>query len=58
LFLPFFHKWTRVPSDYEETYQQALREMQQPDFVATGTLLTVWGTRPEDGNLPLTQGLR
>jgi ubiquinone/menaquinone biosynthesis C-methylase UbiE len=45
LFLPFFHKWTRVPSDYEEIYQQALKEMQQPDFAATGTLLTVWGTK-------------
>jgi ubiquinone/menaquinone biosynthesis C-methylase UbiE len=46
LFLPFFHKWTRVPSDYEEIYQQALKEMQQPNFVARGNLLTAWGTRP------------
>ena len=44
--LPFFHKWTRVPSDYEEMYQQALKEMQQPDFVATMTLLTAWGRTP------------
>jgi ubiquinone/menaquinone biosynthesis C-methylase UbiE len=41
--LPFLHKWTQVPDDYEESYQQMLREMQQPDFVATLNLLTVWG---------------
>ena len=43
--LPFFQKWTHVPNDYEETYQQALKEMQQPDFVATWPLFTVWGTK-------------
>jgi SAM-dependent methyltransferase len=43
--LPFIQKWTHVPNDYQETYQQALKEMQQPDFVATWTLLTAWGTR-------------
>jgi hypothetical protein len=42
--LPFFRKWGRVPDDYEEIYQQALNEMQQPDFVAKWTLLTAWGT--------------
>jgi ubiquinone/menaquinone biosynthesis C-methylase UbiE len=41
--LPFMHKWTRVPDDYEALYQQALNEMQQPDFVATWELLTAWG---------------
>jgi ubiquinone/menaquinone biosynthesis C-methylase UbiE len=41
--LPFLRKWTQVPDDYEEIYQQMLREMQQPDFVATLDLLTVWG---------------
>jgi ubiquinone/menaquinone biosynthesis C-methylase UbiE len=49
LFLPFLRKWTRVPDDYEEIYQQALREMRQPDFVATWTYLTVWGTHPSVG---------
>jgi ubiquinone/menaquinone biosynthesis C-methylase UbiE len=44
--LPFFQKWTSVPNDYEEIYQQALREMQQPDFVATWTLVTIWGKNP------------
>jgi ubiquinone/menaquinone biosynthesis C-methylase UbiE len=44
--LPFLRKWTRVPDDYEEIYQQMLREMQQPDFVATMGLLTAWGNVP------------
>ncbi len=44
--LPFMHKWTQVPDDYESIYQQALSDMQQPDFRATWTLLTVWGTNP------------
>jgi ubiquinone/menaquinone biosynthesis C-methylase UbiE len=42
--LPFFRRWIRVPDNYEEIYQQALQEMQQPDFVATWNLLTAWGT--------------
>ena len=55
--LPFFQKWTRIPRDYEETYQQALKEIQQPDFVATGTLLTAWGTRSHSGEDMLMRGL-
>lgn len=42
--LPFFHKWSHVPDDYEGIYQQALQDIQQPGFVATWNLLTVWGT--------------
>jgi ubiquinone/menaquinone biosynthesis C-methylase UbiE len=42
---PFFRKWTRVPDDYETLYQQALSEMEQPDFVATWGLLTAWGNK-------------
>ncbi|HTK07509.1 MAG TPA: methyltransferase domain-containing protein [Ktedonobacteraceae bacterium] len=41
--LPFLRKWMHVPENYEEIYQQMLSEMQQPDFVATGSLLTAWG---------------
>jgi ubiquinone/menaquinone biosynthesis C-methylase UbiE len=55
--LPFFDKWTRVPSDYEEIYQQALKEMQQSDFVATWPLTTVWGTKPGNGRPMLMRGL-
>src|SRR5579859_7430761 len=43
--VPFFRKWTRLPDDYETIYQQALSEMQQPDFVATWNLLTAWATK-------------
>src|SRR5262249_37665016 len=28
--MPFFQKWIRVPNDFEQTYQQALQDMQQP----------------------------
>ncbi len=45
--LPFLRKWTRVPDDYERIYQQALSEMQQPDFVESGSILTAWGNTPE-----------
>ncbi len=43
--LPFLHKWTKVPADYETIYQQAVAEMQRPDFVATMNLLTTWGSK-------------
>ena len=41
--LPFFQKWANVPKDYQEIYQQALKEIQQPDFVVTWNMPTVWG---------------
>jgi ubiquinone/menaquinone biosynthesis C-methylase UbiE len=40
---PFLRQWLRVPDDYETIYQQAIHDMQQPDFLATWQLLTVWG---------------
>ena len=43
---PFLRKWTKVPGEFDSLYQQAIQEMQQPDFVATWRLLTVWGTNP------------
>ena len=39
---PFLRKWIRLPDTYTALYQQALDEMQQPDFTATWKLLTVW----------------
>lgn len=42
--LPFIRKWTRLPEDYPALHQQMLEEMQQPDFVATLSVLTAWGT--------------
>lgn len=53
-FLPFIRKWIRVPDDYEEIYQQALSEMQHPDFVATGSVLTAWGKVPARTQGPTT----
>jgi ubiquinone/menaquinone biosynthesis C-methylase UbiE len=44
--VPFLRKWGQVPDDYETIYQQALSELQRPDFVATWSLLTVWGNKP------------
>ncbi len=46
--LPFAQKWLRVPGDYDALCQQALVEMQEPDFVANGNLLTAWGIVPAD----------
>lgn len=43
--VPFLRKWIRVPDDYEATYQQMLSEIQQPDFAATSSYLTAWGTK-------------
>jgi ubiquinone/menaquinone biosynthesis C-methylase UbiE len=43
--VPFLQKWTQMPADYEIVYQHMLREMQEPDFVATWELLTVWGIK-------------
>lgn len=44
--LPFLRKWTHVPGDYEDLYQQMLQEIQQPDCAAAIRLFTVWGTNP------------
>lgn len=45
--LPFLQKWTHVPNDYREIYEQALKQMQHPEFLAISTLLTAWGKSPE-----------
>jgi ubiquinone/menaquinone biosynthesis C-methylase UbiE len=44
---PFLRKWSQVPNDYEAIYQQALADIQQPDFVAAARMLTAWGRKPE-----------
>ncbi len=48
--VPFMRKWTRLPDDYDEIYQQALVEMQRPDFVAQWAVLTAWGEAPSYNN--------
>lgn len=45
ILLPFFRKWSHVPENYEDLYQQALDDIQQPGFVAVWKLLTAWGIR-------------
>ncbi len=44
--LPFLQKWGCATEDYEALYQQALIELQQPDFRATWEMRTAWGTKP------------
>jgi len=43
---PFVQKWGCAPADYAAIYQQALVELQQPDFQATWNYLTAWGVKP------------
>lgn len=50
--LPFLKKWVKVPDNYEMMCRQALQEMQAPDFEATLTLRTIWGTTPTSTNDP------
>ncbi len=42
---PFIRKWAQLPENYEELCKQAVNETQQPGFVASWDLVTVWGTR-------------
>jgi ubiquinone/menaquinone biosynthesis C-methylase UbiE len=56
--LPFLQKWTALPDNYQQMYQQALKEMLRPDFVATWTWVSVKGTRPLYGEPLLMRGLR
>lgn len=58
LAVPFFRKWVHVPNDYDDIYQQALKDMQQPDFVATGTLVTAWGSRSKNEKRMFLLGLK
>jgi len=39
---PFLSRWTRLPADHQETYQQMLKDFQQPDFLANWKLVTLW----------------
>ena len=47
---PFLQKWTRIPDDYDALYNQALIEMQRPDFVAIWRFVTIWGTVTTNAN--------
>lgn len=43
---PFLQRWTRVPGNYDELYQQMLADTRQPDFAGSLNLFTVWSTKP------------
>lgn len=43
--IPFYRKWTTLPENYDEIFQQMLVEVQQADFVGNVTLLTAWGQK-------------
>lgn len=45
--LPFLRKWTSVPDDYEDLYEQMLDEMQRPGFVVTNQTITAWGNKAQ-----------
>ena len=53
--LPFIRKWTRLPEDYQTLRQRALSDLQQPDFVATWSLLTAWGHKPRKKTAPMPE---
>jgi ubiquinone/menaquinone biosynthesis C-methylase UbiE len=44
---PFLQKWGCASKDYEAIYQQALKEMHQPDVHTTWNFLTAWGSKPK-----------
>ncbi len=54
---PFLQKWGCYDHEYDAIYQQARREMQQPDFHVTWNLLTVWGRKPDGDSLKLPKRL-
>ena len=43
---PFIQKTGCGTEDYDALYEQAMIELQQPDFRVTWPLVTVWGTKP------------
>jgi ubiquinone/menaquinone biosynthesis C-methylase UbiE len=44
--VPFLQKWTQVPKNYDQLYQQAVKDMDQPDYTAEWEIVTAWGTNP------------
>jgi ubiquinone/menaquinone biosynthesis C-methylase UbiE len=44
--LPFLQKWGCVSKEFNAIRDQALEEIQGPDFCATWHLLTAWGIKP------------
>jgi ubiquinone/menaquinone biosynthesis C-methylase UbiE len=46
LIRPFLEKSGCLDKDYDAICQQALADMQRPDFHGVGLLVTAWGTKP------------
>lgn len=46
-FRPFIQRWGCMNEDYDTICQQALEQIQQPDFHITYKLLTAWGLVPD-----------
>src|SRR5262249_12062765 len=44
---PFLRKWTDVPDNYNDIYQQMVHDTQQPGFVAISRTLTAWGKQED-----------
>jgi ubiquinone/menaquinone biosynthesis C-methylase UbiE len=42
---PFLEKWGCASKDFDATYQQALADMQQPDFHITWNIVSAFGTK-------------
>lgn len=51
--LPFLRKWTQIPENYEDIYQQMLKDIQQPDFCVTTDFVVAWGINPDKINVSL-----
>lgn len=45
---PFLEKYGSFKGNYTALYQQAMEEMQAPDFRMQGKVLTVWATKPDN----------
>jgi ubiquinone/menaquinone biosynthesis C-methylase UbiE len=43
---PFLYRYGCLPADYDALCQQAVQDMQQPDFVASTTFHIFWATNP------------
>lgn len=43
--IPFLRKWGCLADDYNTYYQEMLEAMQQPEYMASWSLITAWGTK-------------
>jgi ubiquinone/menaquinone biosynthesis C-methylase UbiE len=49
-FRPYLRRYGCEPKDYDALYQQAISDMQKPDFVMTCGLITIWTSNPKQTN--------